>query len=227
MRKCGFAFGLGALAFVLVLLSLGCGSGSGTAQFRIVQASPSVPTSNVVIDGTTQSDTMTYGSASSYVQIRSGSAHVQFIPVNTTTPTLDTHVSLGSGTNSTLVISGLSPNISTTLLSDSQTIPTAGDFSLRIMNAAPSLGPADVYIVPSGTNIASATPAISALAFQSVSPYSSFTAGTFQIFFTIPNTKTSLFDPQNISFSSAQNRTIIVLDGPVSGFTTVTLADLD
>lgn len=226
MRQRSFAFGLGTMALVLVLLSLGCGSGD-TAQFRIVQASPAVPTSNVVIDGTTQTDTMTYGSASSYVQISSGDAHVQLIPINTTTPAVDVHVSLGSQTNSTLVISGLAGNISTTLLNDSQTSPTLGDFSVRIMNAAPSLGPADVYIVPSGTNIASVTPSISALAFQNVSPYSSFAAGTFQIFFTLPGTKTSLFDPQSIAFSDAQNRTIVILDGPTSGFTTLTLPDLD
>ena len=226
MGKRSFAFGLGTLVFALVLLSLGCGSGD-TAQFRIVQASSSVPTSNVVIDGTTQTDTMTYGSASTYVQISSGDTHVQLIPINTTTPAVDVHVRLGSQTNSTLVISGLAPNVSTTLLSDSQTAAAIGDFSVRVMNAAPNLGPADVYIVPSGTNIASATPSISALAFQNVSPYSSFAAGTFQIFFTIPNTKTSLTDPQNIAFSDAQNRTIIILDGPTSGFTTLTLADLD
>jgi uncharacterized protein DUF4397 len=220
------AVGLGILVFTWALLSLGCGS-SGTAQFRVVQASPSTSTVNVIIDGTTQANTVAYGGASDYMQVGSGSRHIQIEPINTTTPIVDTTVSLASQTNSTLVVAGVAPNASSFLLSDSQTIPTAGDFSIRVMNAAPSLGPADVYIVPSGTNIATVTPFISALAFEATSPYSSFTPGTFQIFFTIPNSKVSLTNPQNVSFTAGQNRTIIIVDGSSGGFSTLTLADFD
>lgn len=221
-----WAVWLGILAFGLALLSLGCGS-NDTAQFRVVQASPSTSTVNVIIDGTTQTNTVAYGGASDYATVDAGSRHIQIEPINTTTPIVDTTVRLASQTNSTLVVAGVAPNVANFLLSDSQTIPTIGDFSIRVMNAAPSLGPADVYIVPSGTSIASATPFISALAFQAVSPYSSFTAGTFQIFFTIPNSKVSLTNPQNVSFTAGQNRTIIIVDGSTGGFSTLTLADFD
>ena len=39
------------------------------------------------------------------------------------------------------------------VLADDNSAPASGDFKLRIVNAAPGLGPAGVYIVAAGTDL--------------------------------------------------------------------------
>ena len=57
---------------------------------------------------------------------------------------------------------------------------------LRIINASPGLGRADVYIVAPGTDLTTVSPTISSLAFEVASSYQLLAAGTYEVFFTLP-----------------------------------------
>jgi len=78
----------------------GCGGGgtTNTAQFRLVQASPDAPSVSVLIDGKSVSDTLAYGNATAYLSVKSGSRHVQVVPVSASSPIFDQNISLSSST---------------------------------------------------------------------------------------------------------------------------------
>jgi Domain of unknown function (DUF4397) len=220
-------FALGVPLFLLALLFTlpGCGS-SGTTQLRLAQTSPSQGNVDLLVDGTDEG-TVDYGGASSYFSISGGTRHIQVEPTGTASPFIDEEINFNSGTNSTIFVVGVTPNVTTLTLTDQNTTPNTGDFAVRIVNVAPAMGSADVYIVPTGTNISGVSATISSLVNQAASNYISLTAGNYQIYFTIPGSKFSLTTPISTSFTAGQVRTVAVFDATGGGYSTLTLADLD
>jgi hypothetical protein len=94
-----------------------------------------------------------------------------------------------------------------------------------VINASPTLGSADVYIVTSGTSIAGMTPTVSNLAYQAASGYQSLAAGSYQVVFTPPGQQLPVVTTNAQSFASGQVRTVVALDAQGGGFTTAVLSD--
>jgi uncharacterized protein DUF4397 len=212
---------LGSFALV------GCGSG-GNAQFRVLQASPNEPTLNVLIDGTSINSNLGFAANTGYQTEKSGSHQFAMEASGSTTnlvPSADQTINLGSSTQNTFILDGYSSSISGIMLSDDTTTPANSGISLRIVNAAPSIAGADVFIVASGATL-SGSPAISDLTFGSASSYQSLAAGTYTVYFTEPGTTLEYYDTGTVTFTANQNRTIVLLSGPGS-LTSVTLADLN
>jgi len=113
--------------------------------------------------------------------------------INSSTPIVDTTLTLADSTNTTVIVTGTT-TISPIVLTDDTTTPTSGTAEIRLVNAAPSMGGADVYVVPTGTSIVGVSPLVSGITFQTASPYQSLTitAGTsanYDVYFTEPGTK--------------------------------------
>ena len=224
--------GLFAASLGMMLLVAGCG-GSNTATLRVLDASPNENDVDVVIDSKTITSDLAYGGVNSYTTVNSGSRQVEILPASSTTPLVDQTVSLASGTASTLVMAGLAPNLTSLLLTDTATAATAGAIMVRVVHAAPSMGPADVYVVFSGTSLAGLAPNVSGITFAKASAYQTLTipttttttTGTFQVFFTQPGTTFAYLSTGPISFTSGQVRTVVALNSLGGGFTSVTLAD--
>jgi hypothetical protein len=228
-------FSVGVLALAALFASVGCGSSSsGTAQIRVLQASPSQSSVNVLIDGTTTSSALGYTSSTTYQTVHSGSRHLQVEPAGTSTFILDKTLSLASSSETTVVVTGLSPNFSSLVLTDNNTAPTSGTAMVRFVNAAPSMGTADVYIVQTGTALTPGSPTVEAVGFGQASSYQTVTLPTtgtsgtnYTVFFTQPGTTLAFLDTGPINLASGQNRTIVALNNLYGGFTFVTLADLN
>jgi hypothetical protein len=216
----------------MILLAVGCG-GSNQATIRVLSASPNENDVNVLIDSKTVSSDLAYGGASSYTTVNSGSRRVQIEPANSTTPIVDQTFSLGSSSASTVVMAGLAPNLTTFLLTDNNTAATSGTIMVRLVHAAPSMGPADVFVVFSGTSLTGLAPNVTSLAFGKASAYQTLTipttttttTGTFEVFFTQPGTTNAYLATGPISFTTGQVRTVVALNGLGGGFSAVTLAD--
>src|SRR5512142_382481 len=112
----------------LFSLASACGGGSSsdTASFRLVLGSPDAPLSNLVIDGTTQASNMSYGNATGYISLKTGSRHVQLIPANASKAIYDANVSLAASANETLVLIGPVTQLQTITLTDGGTSPPTG-----------------------------------------------------------------------------------------------------
>jgi hypothetical protein len=205
---------------------IGCGSSSsGTANLRIFQASPDAPHVNILIDGASTAPNIVYGNNTGYLSLKSGSHHVQAVPVNSSTPIFDQSISVASSSNHTLLLTGAAASIKPVTLTDGGTTTTTGDGHVRVLNASSTMGPADVYIVPAGSSIAGVQPTSAALAFDKDTGYKLIAAGSFQVFLTAPGTTNAYVSTGPINLTSGQNQTVVALDGVSGGFTYALLID--
>jgi hypothetical protein len=208
----------------IACLSVGCGSSN--ANIRFLNATPDESSLSLLVDGKSVATT-TYGTASSYTSISSGSRHLQVEPAGTSTPLIDITATANSSSNLTLISLNYSFNISNVVLTDDNSAPSSGNFKLRIINASPGLNAQDVYVEPPNTNIGSLSPTISSLAFGGASTYSVLTPGDYEIYFTSPGQKFINLDSGVLSFTAGQIRTLVGLNGQSGGYTSTVLADLN
>jgi len=211
---------------VATTLAAGCGS-SGNAELRVVQASPDTGQVNVELNNKTISSDLGYAGSTGYISVSSGTPNLQVIPINSSTPIVNESPTLASSSNTTVIVANYAANVEGLVLSDNNTDPPSGDAQLRVVNAAPGISAADVYFVPSGSSLATIAPIITALGFESASSYETLTAGTYQVFLTVPGTKNAYFSTGQITLTSGQIRTIVALNSTTGGYTSVTLADLN
>lgn len=158
------------------ILTTGCGS-SGNANIRLVNALSNQSSLDMLIDSTSTATSVGYGAASGYSSVTSGPRDLQVEPSGTSNFIADQTASLSADSYDTalVTISG------TTVLTDNHTAPSSGSISIRVVNASSILGTVDVYIVSSGTSIASVNPTFSSLSFPSASSYASLAPGSYQV----------------------------------------------
>ncbi len=216
--------GMGAVA--ALLFAAGCGS-NGNASLRVVQASPDTGQVDVLLNSKTISSDIGYAGSTGYISVDSGSPNLQVTPINSSTPIVNETVTLASTSNTTVIVANYAANVEGLVLSDNNTDPPTGDAQLRVVNAAPGISTADVYFVPSGSSLATIAPIITSLGFESASSYETLTAGTYQIFLTVPGTKNAYFSTGQITLTSGQIRTVVALNSTTGGYTSLTLADLN
>ncbi len=213
---------LGLIA--LASLTVGCGS-SSNAKIRLVNATPDENSLDLLVDTKSAAAGVGYGAASSYVGVQTGSREFQIEPSGTTTILVDRTDTVNSGNSLTLVSLNFSYNTTSLLLTDDNSAPSTGDFKLRIINASPGMGAADVYAVTSDTDINSVNPTFSSLAFGSTSTYLTLPAGTYRIVFTVPGSKFVNLDSGSLDFTTGQVRTALALNNPAGAFMSTVLTD--
>jgi len=212
----------------LILFSIGCGGsggGSADALVRFLQASPDAPSVNVLVDGKSVAGNLAYGNATAYISLKSGSRHIQVVPVSGSSPIFDQTISFISSTNQTLLLTGPAASIQPVMLKDGGTTATTGDGYVRVVNASGTMGAADVYIVPAGSSIVGVKTVAAGLTFDKDTGYQLIAVGNYEVFMTKPNTATAFLSTGSISMTSAQNQTMVALDGAAGGFTFALLTD--
>ena len=188
----------------------GCGSSSRT-NIRFVNATPDESSLDFLINGNDQGS-VSYGTGAGYKVVSSGSVHLQVEATGTTAAIIDTTTTANSKAYLSLFSLNYSFALGKLVLTDDNSAPPSGNFKLRIVNAAPSLGPQDVYIVPAGTDITHVSPTYSSLRFGAASSYSSLPAGNYQVLFTGPGQKFPNVDSGATAFSAGQIRTGLSLN---------------
>src|ERR1700676_172544 len=159
-----------------LLALIGCSS--GTATLRVMNATPNESQIDVSLDSTSFATSVSYGTATGYSSVTSGSRNLKIYASGVTTAYLNTTIDLGSGGTYTVMPANVLSSATALLLTDNNSTPASNTAALRIVNASPGLGTVDVYLVSPGTNLSSASPTISNFAFEGVSEYKSLTAGT-------------------------------------------------
>jgi hypothetical protein len=199
-----------------LILLCGCGGStstsgnSQTSSLRVVDGNGMMPSVNVLVDGGSVVNNVTFLTKTDYFSVPAGTHQVTLNgwldPPNVSGPE-----NFPAGQKSTLIFEGcgIFGRSVFQLITDDVTPPAAGNFKLRIVYGAIQTPAADVYVLPLGAPI-SGTPTIGSMAMASVnstSPYFSFPAGTYHIAFTQIGNTTLEFDSGPINFSSGQNRT--------------------
>jgi hypothetical protein len=209
-----------------ILLSAGCGGG-GKTRFRFMNAVPDESNLEVLVNSVSVANNVAFGTSNGYQSVTSGSQQVVIEPSGSSTALLTQSISFSSGSDTTVIASNFSSNISAFVLTDDNSAPVSGNFKLRIVNSAPGLGPADVYIVAPATDLNTVSPTLSNLGFNSASGYQSLAAGTYEIVLTPVGQKFPAIDTGSLSFSSGQVRTLVGLNSQSGGFTDTILQDVN
>lgn len=191
-----------------------------------MNAVPDQASLNVLVDNTSVSSDLAYGTSTGYQSIKSGSHQVAIEPAGASNTLLQQSISFASGSDTTVIASNFSSNIANLVLVDDNSAPTSGDFKIRIVNAAPGLGPADVYIVAPATDLNTVSPTVSNLAFGAAAGYQSLTAGSYEVVLTPVGEKFAAVDTGSLTFAAGQVRTFVGLNSP-SGFTDTILQDVN
>lgn len=210
----------------IILLIAGCGGG-GTTRFRLMNAVPDESNLEVLVNGTSVGSNVAYGTSTGYQSVKSGSQQVVIEPSGSSTALITQSISFSSGTDTTVIASNFSSSIAALVLSDDNSAATSGDFKLRIVNSAPGLGPADVYIVTPATDLNTVSPTLSSLGFNSASGYQSLTAGSYEVILTPAGQKFPAIDTGSLSFVSGQVRTFVGLNSQSGGFSYAMLQDVN
>jgi Domain of unknown function (DUF4397) len=221
--------------FVLAALIAGCGGGGSSSstntstQLRVLNALASTRAIDATLDSTIFVQGVAYGSASAYSNVAAGQHSIVIEPSGTTASLVTQPINLVASTQYTALASGQNlPSL--TMLADNLTAPASGNFKFRVINASESVGFIDVYVTAPNTDLASATPGVSNLSFNSSSTYLSLAAGSYEIRVTPSGSKAVIFDSGTASFASGQIRTAVALDvvnGGINPFTVNIIADLN
>jgi Domain of unknown function (DUF4397) len=216
----------GILGVATIFLTAGCGSG-GNTRFRLMNAVPDESSLNVLVDTTSVSSNLAYGTSTGYLSEKSGSHQIGIEPSGASTTLLQQSISFASGTDTTVISSGFSSQVANLVLTDDNSAPASGDFKIRMVNASPNLGPADVYIVTPGTALTTVSPTISNLGFGTTAPYQSLASGNYEIELTSVGQKFAAVDTGTLTFGTGEVRTFVGLNNPQGGFTFAVLQDVD
>jgi hypothetical protein len=203
-----------------LLFATGCGSSS--AHVRVLNAIPIQSNIDMLIDSKDLAAAIPYGSGSGYITVSSGSRHLQIEATGTSTPFVDQNISVSSGSYDTILDTSNGP----TVLTDNHSAPSSGNVSLRVINASTTLGPADVYVVTSGSGLGS-TATFSNVGVPNATGYTSVAGGSYIVYFTTPGTTNLLLSTGTLTLSSGQVRTVVAIDGQTGGDTTTVLAELN
>ena len=218
---CAAILGLGTM-----LLIEGCGGG-GSTRFRLMNAVPDEASLDVLVDSTSVSSNLAYGTSTGYLSQKSGSHQIGIEPSGSTSTLLQQSISFASGTDTTVISYGFSSQVANLVLTDNNSAPASGNFRIRVINASPNLGPADVYIVTPGTALSTISPTLSNLGFGATAPYQSLAAGNYEIEITSVGQKFAVVDTGTLALSSGQVRTFVGLNNPQGGFTYTLLQDVN
>ncbi len=218
---CAGILGLGTL-----LLIGGCGGG-GSTRFRLMNAVPDESSIEVLVDSTSVSSNLAYGTSTGYLSEKSGSHQIGIEPSGSSTTLLQQSISFASGTDTTVISYGFSTQVANLVLTDDNSAPASADFKIRVINASPNLGPADVYIVTPGTPLSTVSPTISNLGFGATAPYQSLASGNYEIELTSVGQKFAAVDTGTLTFGAGQVWTFVGLNSPQGGFTYTKLEDVN
>jgi hypothetical protein len=146
-----------------------------------------------------------FPAASGYLTVPPGAYNVKVTPANMPgVIVIDADLTLDAGTRYSVYATGLLASITPyVLVDDNRSVSTAA--KVRVVHAAPSAGPVDIYVTPPGAGIATATPAFSNVPLRAETGYVSLAGGTYDVTVTPTGTKTAAIGPA----------TITVLDGGV------------
>jgi len=205
------------------LFSIGCGSSSSSSnagQVRVLEAAVGAPPVNILVDGAIVASNLGYGSATAYLTVKSGSRHVQAVPVGGGSPVFDQSVSISSSGHQTLLLTGSFSSIQEAMLTDGGTTATTSDGHVRVFNASNTMGPSDAYIVPAGTSIIGVQPVTASLAFDADTGYQLIPTGNYEVFLTVPGTANVNLGtgPLNIAAGTNANQTVVAFDATAGGF---------
>jgi hypothetical protein len=227
------------LAALLVTLP-GCQSITGNpslSQVRIIDASPDAPGVDVYQGSSVLAYNLGLGTVTSYVPIAPGSYSINVDTAGSVPPQLLV-TAAGTFLNNaqyTVLVGGSAATLQEFILKDQSQPAPSGDVSIRIIDQADKTGPVDVYLVATGSTLATALPILTNVPLNTNTGYVNYPSGTYTLAVvptgTVITSKTAtLYTGAAVSYPGGAARTIVLVDSlttSVPSIQVVTAKDYD
>ena len=136
-----------------------------------------------------------------YVDVKAGREELKIVANGTSTIFDQTTLFIDDSSYSFLIF-GTSAAPSVLQVPDIVTAsPESGQFVLRVINGAYASGGLDVYVTAPGVPLANMSPNFSNLAYGRTTIFSAFVTGSYQVRFTVPNSKQVIYDAGTLAFA--------------------------
>jgi hypothetical protein len=152
---------------------------------------------------------VSYGAVSRYLSLPAGRYAVAMRPAGSSassTPVVQSFVSVTGGSASTIAVFGRNAALKTKVIDDSLTLPKAGDARVRVVQASTAAAPVTVTAAPATTIVSDATTA-------TVSPYADVKAGRWRLTAQQGSRSTST----TVDLKAGQIASVFVLDDARGG----------
>jgi hypothetical protein len=230
---------LAGLAVVLAPLP-GCQSITGSpnlSQVRIVDASPDAPGIDVYQGSAVLAYNLGLGTVTSYVPIAPGQYSIIVDTAGSRQQLVSASGTFLTNGQYTVLVGNYAATLQELILKDQSQPAPSGDIALRFIDQSVRAGALDLYLVPSGSTIATTRPVLTDITFNTNSGYMNIPTGTYTLVAvptgTVPSTATptsTLYTGAAVAYPGGSARTIVLIDTTVTtvpGIQVVTANDFD
>lgn len=184
------------------------------ARIRVVHASSDAPEVDIAVNNTDVLNNVPFGVGSNYIPLLSDTYNIDVSASSNSQSVINADLPFDPMTDYTIAAINFLANIEPLVLTDDNTLPSAGNAKLRLVHAAatPAAHMVDVYINSPTTDISAINPTITDFAFKTNSGYLEVPTGDYRVRITLAGTKTVVIDTGIVSLADGQIRTAFALD---------------
>ena len=194
-----------ALLVIVAVFVASCGSGGGgggTTMMRVFNAVYGGAPVTVTVGTSTAATALPFQGLTTYTQVQNGAVELKVVAAGNASPIVDTTVSLAGNAQYTYVLYGTASTPLTLVVLDSQAPLNTGQFGVRVSNAAVGSTGLDVYFTVAGVSLDGVSPNISNVAIGATSTFAVIPVGTYQVRFTLHNSKQVIYDAGTLTFGT-------------------------
>jgi hypothetical protein len=228
---------LAGLALILLPLP-GCQSITGTptlSQVRILDASPDAPGIDVYQGSAPLAYNLGLGTITSYVPIVPGGYPIIVDTAGTRQQLVSATGTFLRESQYTVLVGNYAATLQELILKDQSQPAPSGDISIRVVDQSVRAGAVDLYLVPSGSTIATTKPFLTDVTFNTNSGYINLPTGTYTLAAlpanTVPTTTVAtLYTGAAVAYGGGSAKTIVLIDTTVTtvpGIQVITADDYD
>ncbi len=191
------------------------------STLRVVHDSPDAPALSVTATSGATATVLTpnvaYPNFVPYQTITSGAYALQITPAgNATSVLVDQNQTLYQGHEYTVYAMGALANIGALVTRDYRR-RLATEAKLRIIDGAPSIVSADIYLTAPGAGVAASSPVYAGVPFSGDTGFQGYAAGSYDLTVTANGSKTVLIGPVTIDLANSGIYTVVARDAPGGG----------
>lgn len=211
---------IGCVAVLSALLSA-CGgnsNSSGSASLRVVNATLTHPSLDLLVNANLAASATTTDTASAYVSVSAGTDTLQLDDTGPATALASATAALAKDQHYTLLAYESGGAVRTAVLTDDFAAPSTGSAQMRIYDTATDAGALDVYVTDPTTDLASvASPTLSITAdlFAASSGWLIYNPGTYRVRVTGAGNKSDLRIDMPVTLTALQIGSVVLT--PASG----------
>ena len=213
------ALSLAALSLLLLPLP-GCQSITGNpnvSEVRIIDASPDAPGVDIYQSNSILAYNLGLGTITSYISITPGTYGIVADTAGTRQQLVSAQGSFLTGNQYTVLIGNYLNSLQELVLKDQNTPAPSGQIDVRIVDQSTRAGALDIYLVPTGSTLASVKAVVTNVTFNVNTGYFTVPAGTYTFVAlptgTIPTaTTTTSYTGPSVPYSGGAARTFVLID---------------